>query len=269
MDDGFVAPEYPFTNFSTLELHIMTYLALSVGNFWNYILIPSMSFEKDSVESVFNLPIYGTCADISGKMAKLSIIRDTTTDSTFIWYGNGYFYKDMYRFAKENPYLGETWEAWNDCVIPLNTRIPFVDFDMDSIVDTVIYRPSNASVVSLNDTVSSITGNIKVVSRLNYIIILTSSLSPDSISTVEVRSFYYKPYFGITKEFWDSTYQTIYRGIFSYDISYYVGIGKEINLTEVREFVERKHLKIKEIYDISGRRTNRNFRIRKGNVGIR
>lgn len=255
--------------FSTLELHIMTYLALNVGNFWNYTLIPIMSPEKDSVQSVFNLPIYGTCADISGKMAKLRIRRDTTSDSTFIWYGNGYFFKDMYRFAKENPYLGETWEAWNNCMILLNTKIPFVDIDMDGIVDTIIYRPSNASVVSLDDTVSSITGNIKVVSRLNYIIILTSSLSPDSIGTVEVRSFYYKPYFGITKEFWDSTYQRIYVGGFSYDISYYVGVGKVINLTATRELVENKHLKIKETYDISGRKADKNFRMRKGGVGIR
>ncbi len=248
---------------------MLSYLGLSVGNFWDYRVIPWGNNERDSVVATYNLPLYGSCTDIYGKIAKVYVNRDTLLDSTFIWYGNNYFHSPLYRFAKYNPYIGDTWEAWNDCLLPLNTKIPFIDMDMDGITDTIIYRPSQANVESLNDTVSTITGNVKLSLRLKYLIILTSAFSPDSVMFVEVRRFYYKPFFGITKEMWDSTYQTVYYGSSSYPVSYPVGTGKEIILIGVSETT--KHLRKTKgfMYDISGRRTSKRFKIAKGNLGIR
>lgn len=247
---------------------MLTYLGLSIGNFWDYMRIPWGDSERDSVKQTYNLPLYGSCADMYGKIAKVYIKRDTFLDSTFIWYGNNYFHNSFYRFAKVNPSIGNTWEAWNDCVIPLNTKIPFMDMDMDGITDTIIYIPSLASVESLSDTVSTITGNIRVSLRLKYLIIFTSPFPPDSVMFVEVRRFYYKPFFGITREMWDSTYQTIYYGSSSYTASYPVGVGREILLTAVSEKVKGLNKTKGVIYDISGRRTNKRYKIVKGSVGI-
>jgi len=109
---------------------MLIYLGLNSGNFLDYVRVPSGTPERDSVEAVYPLPVYGSCTDISGKLVKLRIRRDTITDSTFVWAGDGYYHNPLHRFAKYNAFLGDSWEAWNDCVLPLNTPVPIPDVEM-------------------------------------------------------------------------------------------------------------------------------------------
>jgi len=244
-------------------------MGLVLGNVWNYRLIPSGGYERDSVENVQSLPILGTCMDISGKLVKIGITRDTLRDSIFIWAGNGYYHHLLYRFAKYNPALGETWEAWNDCLLTLGTPVAVGDIDGDSLADTVIYRPSEATVESLDAVVGGMPGNIKVVLSLHQKITLTSSMSPDSMLVTEFRSYYYKPAFGITREILDSVTTRIFYGSFANDLTTPVGMGKEIVSVGVSENVRSSPPTTEStFYDKAGRRTEGKGRLRKGRVVI-
>ncbi len=248
---------------------MLTYLGLSVGNFLDYVRVPSGSPERDSVEAVYPLPVYGACTDLSGKLVKVRILRDTTVDSTFIWAGDEYYHNPLHRFAKYNISLGDSWGAWNDCILPLNTPVPVPDVDRDSIADTIIYRPSTAVVESTDAVVEGIGGNVKVVLVLNSKLITTSSMSPDSTLMTEYRTYYYVPDFGITKVMWDSTAMTVFFGSFSNTGTMPVGVGKVIRALSVEEDgLTELEVPAGPFYDVSGRRTTRKGRLRKGRIVI-
>ncbi len=248
---------------------MLLYMGLQAGNWWDYRLIPSGNHERDSVEWVFPLPTLGKCSDLSGQIVRIGIFRDTVYDSTFMWVGNGYYHTLFHRFAKYNAVLGDTWEAWNTCLIPLDTPLAVVDMDMDSITDTLVYRSSTARVESTDEVVAGLGGNVKVVLSLNQKIVFTSLLSPDSTLITEYRSYYYKPHFGITRVMLDSIRTVAYYGSFSLDNTLTVGSGKEIVPVAVDEGrVVRKDVRNQPLYDKAGRRTRRRGLLRKGRVVI-
>ncbi len=245
---------------------MLAYLGLSVGNFWDYLTVPSGNPERDSVEATYTLPLYGSCTDLSGKLVKISVMRDTVRDSSLVWAGNDYYHNLQHRFARYNANVGDTWEAWNDCIIPLNTPVPIPDVDMDSVADTLVYLPSTAVVESTDAVVGGLTGNVKVLLVLHSKMITTSTFSPDSTLITEYRTYYYVPNFGITKVMWDSTTTTVFYGSYSYTGTVPVGRGKVLRSLDVAE--RRRALRETEggTYDVSGRRTGRRGRLRKGRV---
>ena len=249
---------------------MLAYLGLSAGNFWDYVRIPGGQPERDSVKAIYNLPLYGSCTDVSGKMVKLAITHDTVLDSALVWAGDGYYHDLQYRFAKYNAATGDTWEAWNDCLLPMNTPVPVPDLDRDSVSDTIIYRPSTAVVESTDAVVGSMGGNIKVVLTLHSKVVMTSSLSPDSLLLTEYRSYYYVPDFGITKVMLDSVETVVYKGSFSYSGTSPVGRGKVLSSLGINERLRASPDKEYDgpTYDVSGRRTDRNGRLRKGRLVI-
>ncbi len=248
----------------------MAYLGLYAGNFWDYVRIPSGQPERDSVKSIYDLPLYGSCTDISGKLVKLSVVRDTVLDSSFVWAGDGYYHDLQYRFAKYGATVGDTWEAWNDCLLPMNTPVPVPDIDRDSVSDTIIYRPSTATVESTNAVVGGMDGNVKVVLVLHSKMVMTSPLSPDSLLITEYRSYYYVPDFGITKVMFDSVETVVYKGSFSYSGTSPVGSGKVLSSLGISERVRPNPNGevVGPTYDVSGRRTERKGRLRKGRLVI-
>jgi hypothetical protein len=224
---------------------MLNYLGLTIGNFWLYDVYNfniKTSTQADSVISIMNMPLYGFCFNINGKLVKIR----SNNDSTFIWTGNNYYHNQRVIFAKFNPNINDSWQAWDTCFIMLNTKLPFLDIDGDSILDTIIFRPSIAKVESINPIFVKLHLHSKIILTGNYL---------DSINQTEVLTYSYIANFGLIRMFQDSLYQTYYKNSFTWTNKIPILSGKILSSISISEKIENKKL-IKGTYDITGRKVN-------------
>jgi len=224
---------------------MLDYLGLIIGNYWIYDVYNfniKISTQNDSVISIVNMPIYGFCFNINGKLVKIR----SNNDSSFIWTGNNYYHNQRVIFGKFNPNLNDNWQAWDTCFIRLNIKIPFIDIDGDSILDTIIFKPSLAKVENLNPIIVKIQLKSKIITTSNYL---------DSINQTEILTYSYKPYFGLIKIFQDSIYQTYYKNNFSWANKIPILSGKILSSSNLNE---KTNINSKiGYYDVLGRKINK------------
>jgi hypothetical protein len=128
------------------------------------------------------------------------------TETGFIYFRQGYdnlYGQDGLMVMKYNPSLGDNWEAWDTCLIRLNTRYPIGDIDGDGIVDTFWVKSSTARVASISGPSYFIT-----ISPLRYAVWISSLSSPpfpiDSIVVWDYYRFKFNATFGKVEEHIDS-----------------------------------------------------------------
>ncbi len=248
---------------------MLGYLGISSGAFWDYYLSGLMygsGTERDSVLLVLNVPgLIGRCVFWSF-IPWASIKRVTSSsfgssiETTFVYFRTDNIYANgRLMFMKYNPYLGESWEAWDTCFIPLNLKVPIGDLDMDGIWDTIWARSSIAQVESLNAGVYTVT-----ISPLKYGVWLSrSSYLFDSIVVWEYYRFKFIPYVGKVEEHLDSQKWRYYRSGSSFDMPVWDVYHKVIT-TSITESIRNLQVKEESVYSLDGRKLGRSLPKRKG-----
>lgn len=191
----------------------LDWLGLALGNYWDYDITGDMwgnGTERDSVLDVGTTSdTVGSCVFTGGlPIAFYQLDRTTdsasgtTVDTGFIYFRQGYdnLYGDGgIMVMKYMPSLGNSWEAWDTCFIPLNTRLPIGDVDGDAVVDSLWVRSSNTQVSAVSaDTFTT------VISPLKYVAWLSSFTVVDSIVIWDYYRFKFVENFGKTEEHLDS-----------------------------------------------------------------
>jgi hypothetical protein len=171
------------------------------------------------------------------------------TDTGFIYFRQGYddlYGEDGLMVMKYNPSLGDNWEAWDTCLIRLNTRYPIGDIDGDGRVDSFWVKSSTGRVVNISGPSYFIT-----ISPLKYAVwssLLSSS--PYFIDSIEVWDYYrfvFNETFGKVEEHLDSSRIKYYIFSFVFDTAYrnlyhkvattsISEVSKEVTSVEVRVY---------------------------------
>jgi len=80
---------------------------------------------------------------------------------------------DPYRLLRVGANVGDTWQAWDTCAVPLNTKVPIGDVDGDTVPDTAIVYDATATLLTrtsasvtlpLNGSPHTFTGTLYEVS---------------------------------------------------------------------------------------------------------
>jgi len=264
------------------SLNDTTYLGIITGNFWDYNITGILwgnGTERDSVFLVGLTPdTLGRCVFVGG-LPGANYQVDMTTDSSgrdvdtgFIYFRQGYdnLYGDGgLMVMKYMPSVGNTWEAWDTCLIPLFQKFPIGDIDGDMIIDSVWVKPSSATV----HTISSDTIRVRI-SPLKYTVWVSSLdifYGVDSIELWDYYRFVYVANFGKIEEHLDS--ERIRYFMFGFpvlDTTYRNVYHKVIPSAATSEYPRIvSGDKSVEIYTVSGRLIGRNMPInRKGTYFI-
>jgi hypothetical protein len=193
----------------------LDWLGVVEGRYWDYTITGILYGNGTERDSVFLVGVIGPSdfpyCTFSGFLPGANYQRFMNTDSTgprtdtgFIYFRQGY--DDLYGengliVMKYNPSLGDNWQAWDTCLIRLNTRYPIGDIDGDGIVDTFWVRSSTARVASISGPSYLIT-----ISPLRYTVrsSLLSSYFIDSIVIWDYYRFKFNESFGKVEEHLDS-----------------------------------------------------------------
>jgi len=192
----------------------LDWLGVMEGRYWDYTITGILygnGTERDSVFIVGVVGFFPYCT-FSSFLPGANYQRFMNTDSTgsrtdmgFIYFRQGYdnlYGQDGLIVMKYNPSLGDNWEAWDTCLIRLNTRYPIGDIDGDGRVDSFWVRSSTARVASISGPNYFIT-----ISPLRYVIWgsrLSSFYFIDSIVVWDYYRFVFNATFGKVEEHLDS-----------------------------------------------------------------
>jgi hypothetical protein len=194
----------------------LDWLGVVEGRYWDYTITGIGYGNGTERDSVFFVGFIGPtdfpyCTFVSS-LPGANYQRFMNTDSTgpridtgFIYFRQGYdnlYGQDGIIVMKYNPSLGDNWQAWDTCLIRLNTRYPIGDIDGDGIVDTFWVKSSTARVASISGPSYFIT-----ISPLRYAVwsSLLSSYNIDSIVVWDYYRFVFNETFGKVEEHLDST----------------------------------------------------------------
>jgi len=193
----------------------LDWLGVVDGRYWDYTITGILygnGTERDSVFSVGVIGVFPYCT-FSSSLPGANYQRFMNTDSTgpridtgFIYFRQGYdnlYGQDGIIVMKYNPSLGDNWQAWDTCLIRLNTRYPLRDIDGDGRVDTFWVKSSTARVASISGPSYFIT-----ISPLRYTVwssLLSSLYFIDSIVVWDYYRFVFNETFGKVEEHLDSS----------------------------------------------------------------
>lgn len=243
----------------------LDYIGVTDGNFWDYVItgwLYGSGTERDSIILVGVTPdTLGTCVFIGGLPgADYQVFMNTdstgpTYDTGFIYFRQGY--DNLYGFdgimpMKYTPSLGDFWEAWDTCLIPLNTRLPIGDVDGDMIVDSLWVSSSRSVVYSISS--SNISVKISPLKYAAWASSLYSSYNIDSIVIWDYYRFVFTENFGKIEEHLDSERLRYY--MFGYTIidttlgDLYHKVLSSFSVSEVKYENGGSY---RYIYDITGR----------------
>ncbi len=194
----------------------LDWLGVVEGRYWDYTITGILYGNGTERDSVFLVGIIGPTSfpycTFSSPLPGANYQRFMNTDSTgpridtgFIYFRQGYdnlYGENGLIVMKYNPSLGDNWQAWDTCLIRLNTRYPIGDIDGDGIVDTFWVRSSTARVASISGPSYFIT-----ISPLRYVVwsSLLSSYNIDSIVVWDYYRFKFNETFGKVEEHLDSS----------------------------------------------------------------
>jgi len=194
----------------------LDWLGVVEGRYWDYTITGILYGNGTERDSVFLVAIIGPTdfpyCTFSSSLAGANYQRFMNTDSTgpqtdtgFIYFRQGYddlYGQDGLMVMKYNPSFGDNWQAWDTCLIRLNTRYPIGDIDGDAIVDSLWFKSSTARVASISGSSYLIT-----ISPLRYTVwsSLFSSYNIDSIVVWDYYRFKFNETFGKVEEHLDSS----------------------------------------------------------------
>ncbi len=123
-------------------------------------------FIRDSVSLVISYSgSIGRCTVSGVEMVQFVSLTKTqrtppsdTLDTTLTYFDGTYYTDwrtDPYRILKVGATVGDTYQAWDTCAVPLNTKFPLGDVDGDGVSDTGIIYGATANLLSR--TVASLT----------------------------------------------------------------------------------------------------------------
>jgi hypothetical protein len=195
----------------------LDWLGVVEGRYWDYTITGILYGNGTERDSVFivgfigptDFPYCTFSSSLPGANYQRFMNTDSTgpqTDTGFIYFRQGYddlYGQDGLMVMKYNPSLGDNWQAWDTCLIRLNTRYPLGDIDGDGIVDSFWVRSSTARVASISGPSYFIT-----ISPLRYTVWISSLSSPpfpiDSIVVWDYYRFVFNETFGKVEEHLDS-----------------------------------------------------------------
>ena len=195
----------------------LDWLGVVDGRYWDY-TITGIGYgngtERDSVFSVgvigpTDFPYCTFASSLPGANYQRFMNTDSTgprIDTGFIYFRQGYdnlYGQDGLIVMNYNPSLGDNWQAWDTCLIRLNTRYPLGDIDRDGRVDTFWVKSSTARVANISGSSYFIT-----ISPLRYTVwssLLSSSYFIDSIVVWDYYRFVFNATFGKVEEHLDSS----------------------------------------------------------------
>jgi hypothetical protein len=195
----------------------LDWLGVEEGRYWDYTITGILYGNGTERDSVFLVGVIGPtdfpyctfASSLPGANYQSFMNTDSTgpqTETGFIYFRQGYdnlYGQDGLMVMKYNPSLGDNWEAWDTCLIRLNTRYPIGDIDGDGIVDTFWVKSSTARVASISGPSYFIT-----ISPLRYTVWISSLSSPpfpiDSIVVWDYYRFKFNATFGKVEEHIDS-----------------------------------------------------------------
>jgi len=194
----------------------LDWLGVVEGRYWDYTITGILYGNGTERDSVFLVAIIGPTdfpyCTFSSSLPGANYQRFMNTDSTgpqtdtgFIYFRQGYddlYGQDGLMVMKYNPSFGDNWQAWDTCLIRLNTRYPIGDIDGDAIVDSLWFKSSTARVASISGSSYLIT-----ISPLRYTVwsSLFSSYNIDSIVVWDYYRFKFNETFGKVEEHLDSS----------------------------------------------------------------
>jgi hypothetical protein len=237
----------------------LDWLGVVEGRYWDYTITGIMYGNGTERDSVFlvgaigptDFPYCTFSSSLPGANYQRFMDTDSTgpqTDTGFIYFRQGYddlYGEDGLMVMKYNPSLGNNWQAWDTCLIRLNTRYPLGDIDGDGIVDTFWVKSSTARVASISGPSYFIT-----ISPLKYAFwsSLLSSYNIDSIEIWDYYRFKFNATFGKVEEhvdsqkvryymfgfpIFDTAFRNLYHKVATTSIS---EVSKEITSGEVRVY---------------------------------
>jgi len=238
----------------------LDWLGVVEGRYWDYTITGiryGNGTERDSVFIVgaigpTDFPYCTFSSSLPGANYQLFMNTDSTgpqTDTGFIYFRQGYddlYGEDVLMVVKYNPSLGDNWEAWDTCLIRLNTRYPLGDIDGDGRVDSLWFKSSTARVENISGTSYFIT-----ISPLKFGVwgsLLSSSYDIDSIEIWDYYRFKFNATFGKVEEHvdsekvryymfgypvFDTAFRNLYHKVATTSIS---EVSKEITSGEVKVY---------------------------------
>jgi len=135
----------------------LSWVGFTSGAAWSYNISGELygsGTTRDSVLATGTIDTLGSCYKPSTELALYVSIGSTDSlstinDTLFLYFDGTLYGEGGYMTGKYNPSVGDSWEAWDTCLIgPLNTRFPIGDIDGDSIVDTAWVLHSTAQVTN-------------------------------------------------------------------------------------------------------------------------
>jgi len=224
----------------------LDWLGVVEGRYWDYTITGILYGNGTERDSVFIVGFIGPsefpyCTFVSS-LPGANYQRFMDTDSTdprietgFIYFRQGYdnlYGEDGLMVMKYNPSLGNNWEAWDTCLIRLNTRYPIGDIDGDGRVDTFWVKSSTARVASISGPSYFIT-----ISPLKYVVwsSLLSSSFIDSIVVWDYYRFVFNETFGKVEEHLDSERVRLYMFGFPILDTAYRNLYHKVATTSISE----------------------------------
>ncbi len=202
-------------NTSDYSLFSLSWLGYVDGAKWDYTLSGSRygnGSVTDSVLGIVSVDTIGSCI-MPGTPVAFWVSVGTSdsgavNDTGFIYFDGTLYSEGGVMVAKYNAASGDSWEAWDTCLTPLDVRFEISDIDGDSINDTAWVRSSTMQVTNATSTELA-----TAVSPL-YIGVWASSLASsyniDSIIILEYDRHVFRINFGKLETHTDSVRQTFF-----------------------------------------------------------
>lgn len=244
----------------------LDWLGIVAGNYWDYTITGNLwgsGTERDSVFLVGITPdTLGTCVFVGGLPgANYQIDRTTdsasgtTVDTGFIYFRDGYdnLYGDGgVMVMKYMPSLGDSWEAWDTCLIPLDTKFSIGDVDGDMVADTLWVHSSNTRVSAVSaDTFTT------VISPLKYVVWISSLFTTYGVDSTVVWDYYRYKFvanFAKIEEHLDSERAVYYIGALPVlDTTFRNLYHKVITSASTKEYTQPVITNSTYVYTASGR----------------
>jgi len=144
---------------SDYSLFSLSWLGYVAGAAWDYTLSGGLygnGSTHDSVLAVMPYDTIGTCYKPGTQVAAWVSIGTADSgainDTSFTYFDGTLYGEGGVMVAKYNAASGDTWEAWDTCLLALNTRFPIGDVDGDATVDSAWVVSSQATVDAATST---------------------------------------------------------------------------------------------------------------------
>ena len=144
---------------SDYSLLSLSWLGYVDGASWDYTLsgwFYGNGSTTDSVIAVGTIDSVGTCYKPGTEIAFWVSVGTSDSgainDTTFTYFDGTLYGEGGVMVAKYNASTGDSWEAWDTCLIALNSRFPIGDIDGDATVDSAWVTSSQATVATATST---------------------------------------------------------------------------------------------------------------------